>query len=55
MAVEINELVIRAVAVNDDVSDASTGNNPADPQVFQALVTACVDEMKKILERKANR
>jgi hypothetical protein len=57
MAVEIKELIIRAVAVEEPTQ---TGSNQAtDEQQANAanaqLVQACVKEVLKVLERKSSR
>ncbi|MGZ8157300.1 MAG: DUF5908 family protein [Methylobacter sp.] len=55
MAVEIRELVIRAVIKNDNnTQPASEGERP-ETQDQQAIIEECVKQVLKILKRKQER
>ncbi|EAY31810.1 DUF5908 family protein [Microscilla marina] len=57
MAVEIKELIIRAVAV-EEPGQVGGAAAPAEDQMAEAnaqLVQACVREVLKVLERKSSR
>ena len=56
MAVEIKELVIRAVAVPTDSNDSQphAPTNMSTEQM-QRLIQICVDEVLKVLDRKDSR
>lgn len=59
MAVEIKELVIRAIAVPQEAGEspnaqAGTSGSMSTEQM-QRLIQQCVDEVLKILERKESR
>lgn len=49
MAVEIKELVIRAVV---DTPSEGVGSNGMSPREREQLVRDCVEEMQKILKRE---
>lgn len=57
MAVEIRELVIRAVVKDEQNSSAETGTESGehDMQGSDALIEACVKQVLKILNRKQER
>lgn len=57
MAVEIKELVIRAVATpsQDTMSQGGGASSGLDQGQVDALVETCVQEVLKILERKESR
>ena len=54
MAVEIKELVIRAVAVEEPARPVS-GQNLDEEELSKKIVQACVKEVLRILERKKAR
>jgi hypothetical protein len=55
MAVEIKELVIRAVAVDTGNRNSSALSTRPDESQLQLVVENCVKEVLKILERKEAR
>jgi len=56
MAVEIKELVIRAVLTEDDRPNGESGNKAAiSPEETDRIVTQCVQQVLKILTRKKAR
>lgn len=56
MAVEIKELIIRAVAVEESGQTNGSANVAANTTEANAqLVQACVREVLKVLERKTSR
>jgi Family of unknown function (DUF5908) len=55
MAVEIKELVIRAVIKDEHNRMQESGSVPQDIQDQQAIIEACVKQVLKILKRKQER
>ena len=55
MAVEIKELVIRAIAVPEKNEAETDMRSGLSGEQMQRLVQACVDEVIKIMERKESR
>ena len=54
MAVEIRELVIKAVIVDDQSDDYSSASG-MDAVEKQDIIQACVDQVLKIIKRGKNR
>lgn len=52
MAVEIKEIVIKAVLTNKDMAKA-TGNHPQVDQ--ETMVQECVNQVLKVLQKKKRR
>jgi len=55
MAVEIKELIIRAVVSDGNKQNKETVSGTIDQQTMQAIVQQCSKEILKIIERKNNR
>lgn len=60
MAVEIKELIIRAVAVEETAQTLDTVHHSQvsqmmSPEVTDQIVQACVREVLKVIERKSSR
>jgi len=57
MAVEIKELIIRAVAVDelDTSNNVSQNTGQITPELQAQIVQNCVKEVLKIIERKSSR
>lgn len=54
MAVEIRELIIKAVIVDDPVSSSDDGEEPASVDTSK-IVQECVTQVLKILKKGKNR
>ena len=55
MPIEIKELIIRAVAENDQSNSARPPGVPMDGEEKQALVNACVKQVLRILKKSKER
>lgn len=55
MAIEIRELVIKAVIVDDDSTSSPAEDDVEKPTDKQALIQECVNQVLKILKRSKNR
>ncbi len=55
MAVEIKELVIRAVAVDNEQQPQQATQSTINAELIQIIIERCAAEVLKIMERKESR